>query len=149
VRGYVIPAYRYALGEVGGAIENDFEQWMIDYIIQISGETQTVDLRGLKRSARRPLEGKADWQKEQAIMDAMMVLEQAGWAIPIENDLHKHKVTWVINPSLPEMFKNYRANVIKAKQRHVDYAYRFAYSQGKDRKLVTGYIPEDDKGDAE
>ena len=29
IRGYVIPAYRYALGEVGGTIANSFDQWMI------------------------------------------------------------------------------------------------------------------------
>jgi hypothetical protein len=145
VRGYVIPAYRYALGEVGGAITNDFDQWMIDYIIQICGDTQMVDLRTLKRSARRPLEGKTDWQKDQMVMDAMLVIEQAGWAAQIESELHKRKVTWMLNPSLPEMFKTYRDKVIKAKQRHADYIYRYAYEKGYERKLVKGYTPDMDK----
>jgi hypothetical protein len=145
VKGYVIPAYRYALGEVGGAINNDFDQWMIEYIIQISGDTQTVDLRSLKRSARRPLEGKTDWQKDQAIMDAMLVIEQAGWAVQIENELHKRKVSWAINPTLPTMFKEYRERVIKAKQRHADYIYRYAYDKGKERKFVKGYTPDMDE----
>lgn len=145
IRGYVIPAYRYALGEVGGAISNDFDQWMIEYIIQISGDTQTVDLRSLKRSARRPLEGKTDWQKDQAIMDAMLVIEQAGWAVQIENELHKRKVSWAINPTLPTMFKEYRERVIKAKQRHADYIYRYAYDKGKERKFVKGYTPDMDE----
>ena len=48
IRGYVIPAYRYALGEVGGTIANSFDQWMIDHIIQISGDTRIIDLRTLK-----------------------------------------------------------------------------------------------------
>jgi hypothetical protein len=145
VRGYIIPAYRYALGEVGGAIANDFDQWMIDYIIQISGDTQTVDLRSLKRSARRPLQEKTDWQKDQMIMDAMLVVEQAGWAVQIESELHKKKVTWAINPTLPEMFKDYRQTVIKAKQRHADYIYRYATAKGYERKLVKGYTPEIDE----
>jgi len=145
VRGYVIPAYRYALGEVGGVITNDFDQWMIDYIIQISGDTQMVDLRSLKRSARRPLEGKTDWQKDQAVMDAMLVVEQAGWAVQVESELHKKRVTWALNPGLPEMFKEYRQKVIKAKQRHADYIYRYAYDKGYDRKLVKGYTPDLDK----
>lgn len=145
VRGYVIPAYRYALGEVGGVITNDFDQWMIEYIIQISGDTTMVDLRSLKRSARRPLEGKTDWQKDQAIMDAMLVIEQAGWAVQIESELHKKKVTWAINPTLPEMFKDYRQTVIKAKQRHADYIYRHATAKGYDRKLVKGYTPDMDE----
>jgi len=145
VRGYVIPAYRYALGEVGGVITDTFDQWVIDYIVQISGEVQTVDLRSLKRSARRPLEGKTDWQKDQAIMDAMLVVEQAGWAVQIESELHKKKVTWAIKPTLPEMFKDYRQTVIKAKQRHADYIYRHATAKGKERKLVKGYTPDMDE----
>ena len=142
IRGYVIPAYRYALGEVGGAISNAFEQWMIDYIIQISGDVQTVELRTLKRSARRQLEDKTEWQKDQTIIDAMLVLEQAGWVIQTENELHKKRVVWAINPSLPAMFKSYRETVIKAKQRHADYIYRHAYNKGYERKLVKGYDPE-------
>jgi hypothetical protein len=144
VRGYVIPAYRYALGEVGGAIANDFDQWIIEYVIQISGDTQTVDLRSLKRSARRPLQDKTDWQKDQMVIDAMLVVEQAGWAVQIESELHKKKVTWAINPTLPTMFKEYRERVIKAKQRHADYIYRYATAKGYERKLVKGYTPDMD-----
>jgi DNA-binding HxlR family transcriptional regulator len=142
IRGYVIPAYRYALGEVAGVINDEFEQWMIDYIIQISSDTQVVDLRGLKRSARRKLEGKTDWQKDQMVLDAMYSLEQAGWVIQVEAEVHKHKVTWAINPGLPSMFKGYRERVIKAKQRHADYIYRYAYEKGYERKVVKGYDPD-------
>jgi hypothetical protein len=142
VRGYVIPAYRYALGEVGGTIEHDFDQWMVDHIIQISSDVQTVTMRDLKKSARRPLEGKTDWQKEQAVMDAMLTLENAGWVVQIENELNKKRVVWAINPSLSTMFKDYRANVLKAKQRHSDYIYRYATAKGKERKYVKGYDPD-------
>jgi hypothetical protein len=145
VRGYIIPAYRYALGEVGGVITDTFDQWVIDYIVQISGEVQTIDLRSLKRSARRPLEGKTDWQKDQAIMDAMLIVEQSGWAVQIESELHKRKVTWAINPTLPDIFKEYRQTVIKAKQRHADYIYRYATAKGYERKLVKGYTPDMDE----
>lgn len=142
VRGYVIPAYRYALGEVGGAISNEFEQWMIDHVIQISADASTVDLRSLKRSARRKLEGKSEWQKDQTIADAMLVLEQAGWVIQIEAELHKHRALWAINPDLPRMFTEYRERVLKAKQRHADYIYRYAYAKGYERKVVKGYDPD-------
>jgi len=145
VRGYIIPAYRYALGEVGGVITDTFDQWVIDYIVQISGDVQTIDLRSLKRSARRPLEGKTDWQKDQAIMDAMLIVEQSGWAVQIESELHKKKVTWAINPTLPDIFKEYRQTVIKAKQRHADYIYRYATAKGYERKLVKGYTPDMDE----
>ena len=142
IKGYVIPAYRYALGEVGGVIQNDFDKWVIDHVIQISGETQVLTLSSLKRSARRQLEGKTEWQRDQAVMDAMLVLEQAGWAAVFENEPHKHKVSWAINPELPTMFKNYRESVIKAKQRHADYIYRYAYEKGYERKMVKGYDPD-------
>lgn len=142
VRGYVIPAYRYALGEVGGVIQNDFDRWMIDHVVHISGETQTVSLSTLKRSARRKLENKNEWQKDSAVMDSMVILEQAGWAIQVESEPHKRRVTWAINPHLPAMFKDYREKVIKAKQRHADYIYRYALDKGHDRKIVKGYDPE-------
>jgi len=142
IRGYVIPAYRYALGEVGGTIDDSFDQWMVDHIIHICSDTQMVELRTLKRSARRKLEGKTEWQKDQMVMDAMLSLEQAGWAVQVENELNKRRVIWALNPSLATMFKDYRQRVIKAKQRHADYIYRYATAQGKERKLVKGYDPD-------
>ena len=145
VKGYVIPAYRYALGEVGGVIQNDFDQWMVDYIIQNSADMQMVDLRSLKRSARRKLESKTEWQKDQMVMDSMLVLEQAGWAVQVESDYNKRKVTWALNPSLSTMFKEYRERVVKAKQRHADYIYRYAYEKGRERKFVKGYTPDMDE----
>jgi hypothetical protein len=142
IKGFVIPSYRYALGELGGVLQNDFDRWMIDHIVHISGEAQTVSLSTLKRSARRKLENKNEWQKDSAVMDAMVILEQAGWAMQIENEPHKRKVSWAINPSLPTMFKEYREKVIRAKQRHADYIYRYALDKGHDRKIVRGYDPE-------
>jgi hypothetical protein len=141
VRGYIIPAYRYAFGEVGGAIEHDFDQWVIDYIVQISSDVKTITLRDLKKSARRPLEGRTDWQKEQAVMDAMLTLENAGWVVQVENELNKKRVTWAINPSISEAFKDYRKEVLKAKQRHADYIYRYATAKGYERKIIKGYDP--------
>ena len=75
------------------------------------------------------------------VLDAMYTLEKAGWAMQIEEKMTKHHVVWAINPSISTMFRDYREKVIKAKQRHADYIYRYAYAQGKERKLVTGYDP--------
>lgn len=142
IRSYVIPAFRYALGEVGGALENSFEAWLIDHVVQISGEVAEVNLRALKKSARRPLDGKSDQQKTQAVLDAMYTLEQAGWAIQTEENLNRGQVVWSLNPSIATMHKEHRLAVIKAKQRHADYIYRYAYAQGKERKVVKGYDPD-------
>lgn len=138
IRGYVIPAYRYAMG---GVIKDDFDQWVADYVIQNSTDMKIIEFRALKRSARRPLENKSDWQKDQAILDAMVVLEQAGWVVMIENDFNKRKITWAVHPSVSTAFKDYRDEVVKAKQRHADYIYRYAREKGYDRKLVKGYDP--------
>jgi hypothetical protein len=142
VRGYIIPAFRYALGELAGVLDDSFDQWMTDYIIQVSSDTQTVDLRSLKRSARRQLEGKNEWQKDQYVLDAMHTLEKAGWVLQIDEKMNKHQVVWAINPSIAGMFREYREKVVKAKQRHADYIYRYATAQGKERKFVKGYDPE-------
>ena len=142
VKGYIIPAFRYALGELAGVLDDSFDQWMTDYIIQVSGETQMVDLRSLKRSARRRLEGKTEWQKDQMVLDAMYTLEKAGWAMQVEEKMTKHHVVWAINPSIATMFRDHREKVIKAKQRHADYIYRYATAKGYERKLVKGYDPE-------
>lgn len=142
IRGYIIPAYRYALGEVGGVVKDEFDKWVMDHVVQHSSDVSIMTLGSIKRSARRPLEGKTEWQKDQMIIDAMLMLEQAGWVILVENEPHKRKMSWAINPSLPEMFKSYRETVLKAKQRHADYVYRYAYDKGYERKLVKGYDPD-------
>jgi len=142
IKGYVIPAFRYALGELAGVLDDSFDQWMTDYIIQVSSETQMVDLRSLKRSARRRLEGKTEWQKDQMVLDAMYTLEKAGWVVQVEEKMTKHHVVWAINPSIAGMFREYREKVIKAKQRHADYIYRYATAKGYERKLVKGYDPD-------
>lgn len=144
VRGFVIPSLRYALGEVGGLADDSLDQWMIDHIIHICDEKQTVSLRELKRSARRPLEGMSDWAKDQMIMDSMIMLEQSGWVAQIEDQFNKRNVVWMINQSIAEMFSDYRQRVIKAKQRHVDEIYKLAINSPnyKGRKFVKGYDPE-------
>ena len=147
VRGYIVPAFRYSLGEIGGAVDNSFDQWLVDHIIHIAPDQQIVNLRGLKRSARRPLEGKTEWQKQQTISDAMDVLEQARWVVRIEDEPNKQHIVWGINSSIATMFADYRVSVIKAKQRHADYIYRIAAampdSKYKGRKLVRGYDPDE------
>ena len=142
IRGYVIPAYRYSLGEVGGVVRDEFDQWVMDHVVQHSADVSILTLAAIKRSARRPLEGKTDWQKDQMIIEAMLLLEQAGWVVIMENEPHKKKMSWAIRPDLAQMFKGYRENVLKAKQRHADYIYRYAYEQGKPRKIVKGYDPD-------
>lgn len=143
VRGYIIPAYRFMYGEL--CEKDDFTNWVIEYIIQNSADLKTVDYRSLRRSARRVFEKiphASEHQKMQMVLDAMNVLEASHWVIKTEEELHKQRITWAVNPNLPVLFKDYREQVIKAKQRHADYIYRYAYEKGYDRKTVKGYTPD-------
>lgn len=144
IRSYVIPSLRYSLGEVGGLADDSLDQWMTEHIIHICDEKQTVSLRELKRSARRPLEGVSEWTKDQMIMDSMLMLEQAGWVAQIEDQFNKRNVVWAINQSIATSFKEYRQRVIKAKQRHVDEIYKLAANSPnyKGRKIIKGYDPD-------
>lgn len=139
VRGYVIPAYRFTLGEVAGLATDSLDQWAAEHIIQHCTEQQSFTLRQLKRSARRHLDHHSDWRRDQIVMDAMLTLEQAGWVIMIESDFNKKAVTWAVNPQLPSLFSDYRASVIKAKQRQLDFIYKLST---KGRKHVPGFDPE-------
>lgn len=141
-KGYIIPSYRYTLGSIGNLIGNDFDSWLVDHVVYHSEDVQVMTLAELRRSGRRHLENKTDWQRDTAIIDGMAMLEQAGWVAQIEVDVTRRKGSWAINPSLSEMFRDYRLRVVKAKQRHVDYIYRHAYEQGKSRKMIKGYDPE-------
>ena len=141
VRGFVIPAYRYAYGTLAEAAVFEFDEWLMNYIIQISGECKTVTLRDLKNAARSSNPAKTDWTKEQLILDAMHTLEKSEWVAMLDED--RKKVTWAINPDLPSTYSSYREGVIKAKQRTLDYKYRHAYAKGSiPRKIVKGYNPE-------
>lgn len=140
-RGYIIPSFRYTLGTVGEVLNNQFEKWIVEYIVHNADEMREVSLSKLRRAARRHLEHRSDWQKDNMIADAMAVLESAGWVIRIDLDLSRRTGMWAINPNLCTLFSDYRERVIKAKQRHVDYIYRYAYENGKSRKTVKGYDP--------
>lgn len=139
VRGYVIPAYRYTLGEIGGANTDSLDQWAAEHVIQHSTETQSLTLKGLRRSARRHLEPFSDWRRDQMILDAMHTLEEAHWVAQVESDLNRRNVTWVINPQLPTMFADYRSSVVRAKQRQREFIYRLSPNPVKP---VKGYTPE-------
>lgn len=137
VRGYLIPALRYSLSD---PTSTGLDQWVADHIVHISGDTATVTLRELKRSARRQLEGMTEWARDQAILDAMGTLEQGRWVAQTSSDLNRHAASWTIHPALASLFADHRRAVIAAKQRHLDYAYRHATAQGRSRKLVKGFV---------
>lgn len=145
VKGYLIPAFRYALCELGGEEGAGFDQWLADWVIHHAPDKLTCTMREIKRAARRPLEGKTEWQKLQTISDAMDTLEACKWAVRTEDEPHKQNIAWALNPSLATLFPDHRTRVLLAKQRHADYIYRIAAampdSRYTGRKVIKGYDP--------
>lgn len=138
IKTYIIPAYRYALGEVGGV--SMFDQWVADHVIHYCDKGM-LTLSEIKRSARRQLDGKSSWLADQMVLNAMYSLEQAGWVLRMDDGTkeHQHHAEWAINPSLGERFANHRKAVIAAKQRQREHIYKLSPNPPKP---VYGY--EDD-----
>lgn len=116
-RSYLIPAYRYTFGEIGGIVDKSLDSWMVDKIIQISEDTKTITMQELRRAARRRISDKPQWQQEMMVMDAMEPLESANWVARTENEPLKHHVRWAINPSLGQMYQDHRNTVKQAKDK--------------------------------
>lgn len=138
IRSYLIPAYRYALGELGGI--TSFEQWINDYVIQHCDQGM-ITLADVKRTARRRLAEKSSWVVDQMIMSAMYPLEQAGWLMRMDDGSreHQHHAEWAVNPAINQHFASHRKSVIDAKQRQREYIYRLAPDPPPP---VYGYVPE-------
>ena len=134
VKTYLIPAFRYALGEVVGA--SSFDVWVTDYIIQHC-DKPTVTLSDLKRAARRQMNDQSVWQQDQMVLGAMQVLESVGWVMRLDDGTkeNQHYALWAINPDLTTKFKDHREEVIKAKQRQMDEIYKLS---PKDKPKVYG-----------
>jgi Protein of unknown function (DUF3987)/Primase C terminal 2 (PriCT-2)/Bifunctional DNA primase/polymerase, N-terminal len=124
VRGYVIPAFRYAFGDNN---QGSFDQWVIEHIIQHS-DRSTITLSEIKRSARRPLQGMTIWLQDQTVLAAMKPLEDGQWVIRMDDGSkeHLHIAEWAINPGLRSMFQDYLKEVVRAKQRQRDDIYKLS-----------------------
>jgi hypothetical protein len=141
IRGYVIPAYRFTLGTVVATVNDDHKR-VIDHIIQHSINDRVYSLEKLAGIVGRWHEDNQEWKNQQLAINSMFVLEESNWAVRIENEPHKRKITWAINPNIPTLFHAYRQEIIKAKQRELDYQYDLGRKNGHERKLVVGYDPD-------
>jgi len=135
IKTYLIPAYRYALGEIGGV--STFDQWVADHIIHYADMT-TITLSDIRRSARRQLENKNSWTADQMILNAMYNLEKAGWVTRLDDGRreNQHQADWLINPNLKVTFEAHRKAVIDAKQRMRETIYQLST---KPIRPVRGY----------
>jgi len=142
VKTFLIPTYRYALGEAGGLQENSLERWCADRIVQLSGNASTVSTSELRIAARRQLDNTPRGMINQVIADAMEPLEVAKWVTVIEEK--KDRKLWAINPALAVQFEDHRTKVIKAKQRRMDQLRDNVLASGRTtpRRYAKGYDPD-------
>ncbi len=141
VREYVMPAWRYLIGEMTGGAS--FDRWVQQWILYHCGEgKQTVTLSEIKRGARRPMERIGNpYLQDRMIIDAMGLLVEAGWAIRTDDGSGevRHRAEWALNPKLNQAFPRQRKEIIKARQFQEDERRRIA---GIERRIVPGYRPE-------
>ena len=124
VRSYLIPAFKYALGEIGEV--SNFDMWLTDYIIH-NCDKGTLTLTTIKNSGRRQLMGNS-FQNDTTVIQAMSAMEKACWVMRVDDGSreHQHYAEWAINPALMSMFQEYREGVIQAKQRQLEEIYRLS-----------------------
>lgn len=138
IKSYIIPVFRYSLGEVAGV--STFDTWLADNII-FNSDKSYISLSEIKRSARRQIEGMNQWAADQMIINAMYLLESANWVARTDDGTkeNQHIAHWAINPQLIKIFAEQRKIIIKAKQQRLDAIYKLSTT---DRKLVKGYEVE-------
>ena len=146
IKTYIIPAYRYTLGEIGGYTDDSLDVWLTNHVIHLAGQQETISLSQIKRSGRRNWENLRPWQIEEQVRLSMSMLQDNGWVVLVEDKATTGHVVWSINPLLVEQFQDYRTAVIKAKQRTKDLIYHAGLKKGKgdrgNRPLIPGYDPE-------
>ncbi len=138
IMDYIIPTMRYIYGDVEGIGAGSLERWLLDHLIYTIGQQQTVTLRDLKRSAKRQLASIPNNRQEMALTDAMSVFEHSGWATLLEQNGRTTK--WALNPSIGEIDKQYRIEVIKARQRINEMIHRTSGGRASLR-MAAGYDP--------
>ena len=142
IRTYVISAYRFALSEISGSVEQSLDIWVLKHIVQISEETREITLGDLRRAAKRQIEGMMPAQAGEALRYSMGLLERSGWVIETEST--PKRTTWAINPDIATAHDGYRLEVIKAKQRQLDDSWAIIKANGypeAPRILARGYDP--------
>ena len=141
MREYIIPAWRYLIGEMTGGAT--FDRWVSQWLLYHAGDGRlNVTLSDIKRGARRVMERVSNpVLQDRMILDAMATLEESGWVIRTDDRTqeHRHRADWAINPRLSQAFPTKRKEIIKARQFQEDERRRIA---GIDRRIVPGYLSE-------
>ena len=120
VKSYVVLALKFTLN--GNSASNQFDKWLADHIIHHC-DIGTVTLSDIKRSGRRPLEGRSVWESDQIILRAMSDLEGAQWVMRTDDGSreHQHFAEWAINAKIGQMFAPHKQKVYEARARVQEY----------------------------
>lgn len=141
VKGYVIPALRYAFGEVGGLTDDTLDSWMASHILHHASISEELTLRDLKHSARRRLADITPFQKDQMVIEAMTTMESCNWVALVESDTRRNHWVWRINPQLASTFKEQREKVIRIKQARMDDNWKKT-GYKSERRVIADYDPD-------
>ncbi len=116
MQDYIIPSLRHTLGEIGGATALDL--WVTDYIIQRSDDP-SITMATIRQAATSILKNVETRKGDQMILSSMHVLEQSKWVGRADDGDREQRgvAVWYINPSLKDSFREYREEVIRARQR--------------------------------
>ena len=133
---YIMGTLEYAVDQIAGYGFESVEYWIVQHVLQFS-DTGHMTLSNIKRSAKRQWTKHQidnDFTKNNIIRDTMATLEQANW-VQLVKDSNK-SVEWAINPALPEQYKDFRNEVINAKQAKLDIARDIANKSNRKLKHV-------------
>jgi hypothetical protein len=75
--------------------ETGLKTWVADHIVKIADRTSVITLSGLRRAARRQIDGMANQHVDALLSDAMDALEKSGWVSLTERNNKTYK--WSIN----------------------------------------------------
>lgn len=141
-KNYILPILRHTYTNITSTVEKSLDEWIIDYIIRIAGDVDTINTSEVKRAARRQLEGIPNTAHDMLIKDSMYTLETEGWLVMMSET--RRLTTWAINPAIKTNDYEYRKKVTLAKQRQMDNSRAIVLGTGQytPRKFVKGWLPE-------
>ena len=111
-KGFVWPCLRYAFAST---TQNELEQWVIEHIVQCSGEMESITVGQIKRNGRSFFERRKDepLRLEQEIKVTCDHLCDHGYLILLEEN--RKTTRYAINPTIATQFRDYRERIIRAK----------------------------------
>ncbi len=123
VKGYIVPAFRYALAEHSEV--DSFDRWLVDHIIH-NFDKPTMSMADIKAAGRRYIGKLSLGQQDPVVIGSMAILEAQKWVMRLDDGSreNQHIAHWAINPALLPRFRNHRKRVIAIRQRRREEVYK-------------------------